>query len=167
MRHPETKPAPELTIEDFQRYPVWEYTNDDTVDETEVQPVVDLPVRDLENMILGILVGLANGTRVWAVLCGLGNDARRNEHLLSISIFKDGETIFLSRYWDVDYERRGPEFLSRSLGLSVDEIFPITYDARKFVVGEPVALKGAISKEPRECLTEEQIIKMIVHGTAA
>jgi hypothetical protein len=162
MSHPEAKSSPDLNVEDFKKYPVWVYTCNDAVDEAEVEPVTSLPAPNLSGMVVGLAVTLANGTSIWAAFSGLENNALQNEHLLSIALYKDGKQFHLSRYFDVDYKRRGPDYLARALNLPVDEVFPISYDARKLVQGEPSAYAGTITKVPRRRLSKDQIMDLIM-----
>ena len=81
---------------------------------------------------------------------------------MTISIERKGRWFHLARYHDADYAERGPQALARFLGLAVDDIFPISYDVRRFVKGNTAGLKGSISKEPRVRLTRAQIIDMAV-----
>jgi hypothetical protein len=46
------------------------------------------------------------------------------------------------------------------LEASIDDGFPITYDVRKFVSGDPAALAGVIPKEPRDRLTLDQLVAL-------
>lgn len=60
----EVKPVDALRIADLEAYPVWQYTGCDDPDETYVRPVKRLPVRNLNNKVVGTRVLLANGRRV-------------------------------------------------------------------------------------------------------
>jgi hypothetical protein len=62
------KPAESLTVADFQAHPVWEFLNDDEIGETMVQPVEMIPVKTLDNRLIGTQVRLANGSQVWALI---------------------------------------------------------------------------------------------------
>jgi hypothetical protein len=96
----------------------------------------------------------------------LGNvdseNARLNQHFLTISIERDGRWFHLARYHDRDYDSRGPQALAGFLGLKVDEIFPIAFDLRPVARGSPDALTGVVSKEPSERLSRAQIIALAV-----
>jgi len=50
--------------------------------------------------------------------------------------------------------------LARFLGLAVDEIFPISFDLRPYVEGDPAVLQGSVLREPRERLSRDEIIAM-------
>jgi hypothetical protein len=152
-----------IEIPDLERHPVWESILDDEADELSVFPVRDLPVADLEGRFVGTRVQFANGDLHWAMLFYLhANDSRKTEQFLSVRIERNGKWFDLARYWDVDYERSGPEALARFLGLPLEEIFPIRYDVREYSMGNPAALAGEVPKEPRERLPEDVIIKMII-----
>jgi hypothetical protein len=82
------------------------------------------------------------------------------EHLLTLSIEHAGKWFDLARYHDPDYTTRSPEALARFLGLAVDEIFPISFDLRPYVEGDPAVLQGSVLREPRERLSRDEIIAM-------
>lgn len=155
----EAKPVDALVIDDFQRSPVWEFTNEDEqdLDETAVRPVNPLPVTDLGNRICGTQVVLANGRRVWAII---GNvdvaDPRKTEQFLGISLEKNGSWFHVASYSAFDFAERGPDRAAEFLGLPVDEVFPIAYDLRQIAEGNAGSLRGEIPKEPRERLTLEE-----------
>jgi hypothetical protein len=159
----EFKPAASLTVADFQAYPVWEFINDDEVDETAVRPVTQLPVSDLGGKLVGTPVNLAIGREVWALLGNIdARNARLNQHFLTLSIAHAGRWFRLARYHDHDYAERGPEALARVLGLPVDAVFPINYDLRPYARGDAAALCGQVDREPKERLTRAEIIALAV-----
>ncbi len=159
----EAKLVEALTIRDLEVHPVWQYVNSDCLGETAVRPVKRMPVSNLVGKIFGTKVRLQNGESVWSIIGNIDNrNARITEHILTISIFKDGRWFTLSRYHDPDYSEMGPEALASFLGFGVDEVFPITYDISRNAEGDIVALAGKILKNPREILTRAQIIGMAV-----
>ena len=83
-------------------------------------------------------------------------------HFLSLSVPSQGEWFHLARYHDSDYAENGPVALAQLLGLTVAEVFPITYDLTSYVSGEASALKGTILAEPRERLSRDEIISLAV-----
>jgi hypothetical protein len=152
-----------LQVPDLEEHAVWESILDDDADEVSVFPVTQLPVSDLTGKVVGTRVRLANGNLVWATILNLDSkNARMNEHFVVLRIEKNGQWFWLSRYWDVEYSRNGPEALSRFLGLSTEEVFPISYDVRDYSEGDPTALVGSLPKEPRERLPKDEIIRMAV-----
>ena len=152
-----------IGISDLERHPVWESILDDEADELSVFPVRLLPVADLEGRFVGTRMHLANGDLHWAMLFYLdANDSRKTEQFLCLRIERNGKWFDLARYWDVDYQRSGPEALADFLGLPLEEIFPIRYDVREYSMGDPAALAGEVPKEPRERLPADVIIKMAV-----
>jgi hypothetical protein len=48
------------------------------------------------------------------------------------------------------------------LGLSAAEVFPISYDVRKYAKGEANALAGTVPRKPRVRLTKEQLVALAV-----
>jgi len=150
-----------LRVEDIEVTPVWEYVNDDQLGETAVLPVKDLPVDNLAGKVIGTKIKMANGDSLWALV---GNVDERNqalnEQFLTISVERDGHWFPLARYHDSDYKKRGPLALAEFLGLNLEQVFPISYDLRQYVSGEPSILASEILKEPRTKLTGDQLIAM-------
>ena len=157
------KPVDSLRVLDLETYPVWQYTGREGSDETAVRPVKQVPVASLTEKVVGIQVTLANGRCVWALIGNVdAMNARLTEHFITLSIGRDDRWFTLSRYHDLDYAENGPEALAKFLGLSVDDVFPIAYDIRKYAKGDPAALAGQIRNEPREKLSRAEIIAMAV-----
>jgi hypothetical protein len=151
------KPVESLTVADLEAHPVWEYLNDDEIGETFVGPVKKIPVKSLDNRVLGTRVRLANGSQLWATICNVDvTNPRATQHFLFLSIERGGEWFHLARYFDFDFTGRSPDALARFLGLSVDDVFPISVDVRRYVQGNPAALAFTVPKEPREKLTREE-----------
>jgi hypothetical protein len=158
-----SKPILSLQISDLKKHPVWQFVTDDEGDDTAVRPVGRLPVTSLMGRVVGNRVRLANGDFVWALIGNLDTkNARNNEHFVTLSIERNGNWFGLARYHDFDYRSRGPKALARLLRLSVDDIFPISYDVRRYANGAPAALTGRVMKEPRTRLTREEIIALAV-----
>jgi hypothetical protein len=151
-----------LRVADLEKHPVWQFTTDGDED-TAIGPVKRLPVSTLARKVVGTRLQLANGDCVWGVIGNLDTkNAEMHEHFLTLSIKRMSRWFHLARYHDVDYSDRNPQALARFLGLGVDEIFPITYDVRKYVKGNPATLTGRVLKEPRVRLTRAEIIAMAV-----
>jgi hypothetical protein len=155
------KPVELLQVSDLEANPVWEFVNDDSGDETEVHPVVDLPAQTLAGKVVGTQVRLANGDHRWAFLGNIdADDPRATEHFVTLSVEHRGKWLHLARYHDIDYATRGPDTFAHSLSLGADEVFPIFYDVRRYARGNPCALVGRILKEPREQLSRAELIAM-------
>jgi hypothetical protein len=152
MSTQETRLFLSLQVPDFEKYPVWESVLDDEADEVSVSPVTVLLVPNLVSQIVGTWVQLANGGFVWATVLNWTRNPRMNEHFVVVRVERNGQWFWLSRYWDIDYSRNGPEAVANFLGLSVDEVFPISYDVRNYADGDPTALVGSVLKEPGERL---------------
>jgi len=163
----EAKSLSELSVADFEQFPVWEhvYDEEEYPDETWGIPVTELPVDTLEGRIIGVQIELNNAEQHWA---GIGNidlqDERRTEHLLSISVEKDGVFFPLARYFDVDYDTCGPRQLAESLRLPINAVFPISYDFSHLVRNARISTKREVPQEPAEKLTWEQILELIFHN---
>ncbi|HLH72680.1 MAG TPA: hypothetical protein VKX96_05295 [Chloroflexota bacterium] len=155
------KPVEALTVADFQAHPVWEFLNDDEIGDMMMQPVEQLPVESLDNRLVGAQVRLANGSRVWTLIGNFDvTNPRATQHFLTLSIEHNGKRFHLARYHDVDFAARSPDALARFLGLHVDDVFPITVDVRQYVRGDPALLTAIVLKEPRERLTDAELIAM-------
>lgn len=158
-----TKPITYLRTSDLEKYRVWQFATNNPVDETAVRPIKQLPVATLSGKLAGTRVLLANGERLWALIGNLDvNNAHMNEHFVTLSIERDGRWFHLARYHDPDYDERGPEGLAKFLGLTVDDVFPVLYDVRDYVKGNPPVLAGSVPKEPKVRLTRSQLIAMAV-----
>lgn len=157
-----TKLLEEVTVGDIAVAPVWQFTNaDESMGETAVRPIERLPVKDLDDKVVGTIVRLANGTQVWALLGNVDSDnPRSTQHFLTLSVERSGTWFPMARYHDSDAHRRGPKALSQFLGLSIDEVFPISYDISQLCIGDHDALVGTIEKEPKERLSEDEIIDL-------
>ena len=162
MNHKDAKTFPSLQVSDLEQNPIWEFIYEDS-DEVSVFPVCELPVSTLSGRLVGTRVRLGNGNLVWAMIMYLdANRPHKNQHYITLLIENGNQWFTLSRYWDEDYSRNGPEALAQFLGLSIYEVFPIDYDVRDYVVGDPAALVGTVSMEPKERLSEEEIIRMAI-----
>jgi hypothetical protein len=153
-----------LTVADLERFPVWRYTNDDAkLGGMGVRPVRKTPVKSLDGCIIGTQVRLTHGVVVWATLCNIdAANPHSTKHFLTLSVCRSGRWFHLARYFDFDFAERGPQALADFLELRVDQVFPISYDISRYCIGESGALIGAIEEEPRERLTDAQIIALAV-----
>jgi len=148
---------------DIEKFPVWEFVNDDAIGETAVRPVDCVPTDNFNNRIIGTLVHLANGSAFPAVLGNIDvADLRRTQHFLALTIFKNEESFFLARYFDIGYDEHGPAALAKFLELRTDEVFPIAYDVRGFCSRDSGALVGVIESQPREVLTQSELMSLAV-----
>jgi hypothetical protein len=157
------KPFDSITVQDLRASPVWEFVHEELTEGNSqfVQPVTDLPVSELALRVVGTEVVLQIGATRWAIL---GNICLRNlrstEQFLTVSIEKDGEWFSLARYHDSDAARSGPLQLAGFLGLSVSDVFPISYDISSVAVGLPEVTCGKILAEPKERLSLQELIKL-------
>jgi hypothetical protein len=160
MKKKTVKAIESLQATDLEEIAVWEFAR---AGRTEVKPVKPVPVRSLKNRVVGTQVRLANGTTVWGIIGNIEPcDDLKTIHFLTLSVLREGVWFTLARYHDLDYSDRGPEALARFLGLSVDEVFPISYDISHVVLGDSRSLAGTILRQAREKLTRAQIIQLAV-----
>ena len=81
---------------------------------------------------------------------------------MTISIERGGRWFHLARYHDFDANERGPQQLAAFLDLTIEDVFPISYDLLPHVNGDAKALRGVIQAKPNEVLTREQVIALAV-----
>lgn len=137
--------------------------NDDERGETLVEPVLKLPVRDLDGCLVGTQVILANGKTIDALIDNVNShNAIQTRSAISISVFKGAQQFHLARCFDPDYDDRGPEALSHFLDLPPSEVFPIAYDLTAFSHGEPAALKGVIENVPKLELDPDKLLELLL-----
>jgi len=142
------KDAIELTPADLEDFPVWEFIYDDELGESMVKPVLDLPLKDFDDHLIGTPVRLANGILVPSLIGNVhvGSAAKTREYM-DTSIYHNGQWFHLARFRDVDIDRRGPAALAAFLNLDINDVFPISYDFRAYCTGDSPALAGTIDKE--------------------
>lgn len=157
------KDITDLVPEDLERCPVWEFVNNDELGATVVRQFNQLPVTDFENKVVGDHVRFANGTDVFGLIGNLDiKNPELTKHFLNLSIWIDGKWYHLPRYHDLGYLERGPTALSCLLKLDIDEIFPISFDVRRFSKGGEIILAGQVLKEPVARLSRAQLIALAV-----
>jgi hypothetical protein len=148
----------DLAPADLAECPVWEYLN---YADTQVTPVYDIPVSSLIKRIVGTELRLHNGTRRYGILTNVRlNNFRQHEQGLCVWVEKNGKWFELARYHDSDYEKRSHAKLAQFLGLSMDEVYPITYDIAGIATGLSEVIRGVLLPEPRERLSLEQLTKL-------
>jgi len=159
------KPALSLTIDDFRKFPVWRYTNCDD-DETMMTPVESLPVSNLRGCIVGTQLTLNNGTRIWGTLGNIDiNNAFKTSQFLSLTIFREGSVFHLANYFEVGFEERCPMCLAKFLDLPLEDVFPIQYDISDIAEGQKDILVSTIQAEPRQKLSDKELMTLAVRGT--
>lgn len=158
------RPIESLSVEDMKANSVWEFAVDEEdSDETWVRPVEKLPVKDLDGRLVATRVRFANGSLAWALIGNIDtSNPRSTKHLLTLGIEREGSWFNLARYFDRDYQERGPAALALFLGSQVDDIFPIHFDLRHCVIGDTASLIGSVQKEPNAGLTRAELLKMAI-----
>jgi hypothetical protein len=158
-----SKPIENLTSLDLEKYAVWQYVSNDHSGETVVRPVKKIPVANFLNRVVGDYVYFSNGLKVLGLIGNIDiENAKLTEHFLTLSLLREGKWYSLPRYHDFDYSERGPAALADFFGLSVDDIYPISFDVRRFSVGSEAVLSGKIFKEPPGKLSRAEIIALAV-----
>jgi hypothetical protein len=163
------KPADKLTQSDWKKYPIWTFDlgNEGKPgrDETWMVPVKELPVTDLGNCGCQANASLACGRLVTAVLRGISlkddpkegvlweNFARLRSAANRQKPAKELRySIWVKENWWIwhkesflslgDFKSHTPADLAKTLDLSVEEIFPITYDISVYAIGPDTITKG-------------------------
>ena len=163
MNKSELKTPDTLTPLDLRKNPVWEFVNDDELGELAMRPIRKLPVKNLNGRLVGTELILANGQKVFGLLGNVKvNNPKFNKHFMTVSVERDGQWFMMSRYHDYDAADRGPAALAAFLGMTIDNIFPISYNISNVSLGESESLVGCIPKEPQERLTRAQVIALAV-----
>jgi hypothetical protein len=155
----------DLSIRDLEEHPVWEFVNEEkTVGRALfVKPVPELPISHAGSRFISTLVSLNNGSRHRATLANLDlNNWKSTHHFLMISFVRDGRWFHLSRYFDFDYATNGPKQLAEFFGLSIDEVFPISYDVSGLAIGLPEVIVGSVPAEISDKLSRSEIIALAV-----
>ncbi len=157
------KSAQQITPEDFKVYPVWEFLPEtQDRDETLLIPVQKLPVDDLDGRLVGTNLRLASGPTVPGFLGNISlQHIRKTHQFLTVTVFRPGGQRFdLARYFDGDYEERGPEALAAFLGLAEADVFPMSYDISKIATGLAEVVTGSIPAKPETRLSRGDIMRL-------
>jgi hypothetical protein len=163
------KPANKLTPRDWETYPVWTFDLDNEGkpgrDETWMVPVKKLPATDIRNGGCRAKATLACGKPVTIVLRGVDLNPEQSLKLIAqyrikpITKAERAERlkpkipkfrIFVKGAW-WDSQMNGLGDLTKALGLTIQEIFPIDYDISAFAVGVGFAVRGKIPSPLRTC----------------
>ncbi len=157
------KKADDLSVADFQEFPVWRFTNahEEELDETAVAPVQNLPADIGGGCIVGVKVQLSNGTECWAMLGNIDpTNPRKTEHFRTLTVFKDGDKFHLARYHDFG-SSCDPSALAVFLNIPIDQVFPVRYDLTGFCIGDTASLAGEFNSEPNEILNASERMALI------
>jgi hypothetical protein len=160
---PLAKPANKLRPKDWEKFPVWTFDlgNEGKAgrDETWMVPVKKLPATDIRNGGCRAEAKLACGQPVTLVLWGVDLEPEKTLSILAqyrVKPMTKAEraeylkpkapqfTIFARGEW-WHSELNGPSDLTDALGLSIQDIFPISYDISDFATGVDHAVKGKIA----------------------
>lgn len=156
----------DLCPEDFADTPVWEFCLDDECDDELVVPVDTCPVTSLVNRVVGTRIRLSNGDIRFAAFSNVDLESPyQTRHFLTLSVFNGGHWLHLARYHDPDYERHGPSWIAKRLGLSVSDVFPITYDLRACCAGHVDTLVGVIPRDIQDKLAPEELMALILSSS--
>jgi hypothetical protein len=147
----------DLTKSDFTAYPVWQFITDDEQGEMALKPVKKMPTKNLDGKVVGCQVLFANGSSHTAMLANIDVDnPKRTEQFITLIVEKGGQWFHLARYFDHDFKKHGPDGLCGFMGLKADEVFPVSYDIRKFSGGKSAALLGTFTEIPRVTMARQE-----------
>jgi hypothetical protein len=141
------KPIDKITNGELISFPVWEFALDqeETLDETAIRPVLELPVTQGGGILFCTQVRLASGKIAWAMIGNLDpQDADQTARHLTISFLKQEKRFHLARPIDFHYETHGPRVLCDFLEMKLEDVFPIRYDVHSVCQGVPAAVTGEI-----------------------
>ncbi len=149
--------------------PVWEFINEDDhpLGETAMQPVKKLPTKKFDGCIFGTNVVFADGTRIPASISDLnfGGPSYRH-HFRSLTIFAHGKRFHLAKYFQIWFEKEGPDALARFLKKKTDDVFPITYDISHLVIGPKDVIRGQFFAKEENPIPGDKIMRLIVEATS-
>jgi len=170
LKYWRARPSESMEIAHFEAFSVWEFDLANETkpgrDETWVKPVWLYPVSHLDNRIVGTHLTLANGQTKFGVLSNVVlQDARRTAQFLLVQFMEGQEWFPLERYFDVAYDQHGPTALAEFLDLPLDQIFPLSYDISSVARGLPEVVRGTIPIKPKEILSDEERMKLILGST--
>ncbi|EDY15820.1 hypothetical protein CfE428DRAFT_6647 [Chthoniobacter flavus Ellin428] len=153
-----------LTVADFKKHAVWEYTSkDESVGpdaELAVKPVIELPVTTMEGRFIGTELVLGNGRPVFGVLLGIKlNNARLTRLILSVIVYSGERKFLFRRSSSTESAIQG---LAGFLGLSQAEVFPIRYDISAYALSAPDVVVGEIPLTLSERLPKAELFKLIL-----
>lgn len=154
----------DLEEADYRAFPVWEFCalDDRLDDEMSVRPVEVVPVDDLDGRFIGCKFMLKDGSSVFGVISNIDPfDALFTSHYVTISIFVNEKLVHLSRYHDVDSEHNTAEVFSKSLGKSVEQVFPILYDISDYLIGQTECVRNYVSLKHPKQLSREELRKLL------
>ncbi|MCK6473127.1 MAG: hypothetical protein L6R28_15390 [Planctomycetes bacterium] len=159
-------PVEKLSPDDFAKHPVWEFCNDEEGvkgrDETWVRPVKKLPVDSIDNCVAGIQVTLSDGSRLWALIGNVDPQSQKStDEFVTLSFFLGRTKFHLSRYFDADVARFGPDQLANALSKKLDEIFPIRWDMSHVFSPKCKCVSGEVFAKPKKKLTRSARMRLI------
>lgn len=154
------KTVDQITVSDLKKWPVWEFCNDDIPDETAMSPIKQLPVDHLNGRVVACEMTLANGNQIIGSISNIDvRNLRATQQFLFVVIHKDDKKFPLARYFDSD-PKHSPAELAKFLKLSINDVFPISYDISKFVKAPMDIVKGQIPAVPYEKLSREELLQL-------
>jgi hypothetical protein len=138
-----SRPLEEISFQELLDVGVWEYDLDeedytDEQDETWLRPTLEVPVDDSFFGVFAVPVRLGNGQQIPAVLhCIDLREPTKDNTAAGLTVEKD--EIRCCDEFDV---------MAQFLGLSMDDVFPITYDLSAYAIGHSEAVRGVINRPP-------------------
>lgn len=161
----EPRPVESLTPADAMQHHVWRFVPDEmlseTIDETFVVPESE-PVDSLDSKVILTEVALANGNMFPAMINNVfANDRKKTQIFIDISLFYMGIWFDIPRVIDSDYSNEAVVKIADALGIEVDDMFPIHYDLRQYVIGEGEGLFGNFTPVDQN-FSDEDLARLLV-----
>jgi hypothetical protein len=141
-------------------YPLWGYipSRDGSL---WLKPVKSLT--NLKNRMVTADITFNNGIKNIGLVEFLRLDSPNwSKHNRILWLFiKNTKWFRLTRYYDYEYnDEQGPEALANQLELNVEDIFPIHFDAQKYLKKESEVLKGYFEIKPSWGVSHDEAILM-------
>ncbi|RCS44030.1 hypothetical protein DTL42_18030 [Bremerella cremea] len=151
----------DLTVSDISDCPIWRFTNENSNDDLEIEPVIEQTFSNLSGLIIAAQVELADLTSHLALHQNVSRAGQKvNDHFLSLTLERAGNWFSLARYHDVSIESFGPIHLAKFMGKPVKDVFPIKYDLRETLRSDSARLVGFVRDVPVFPLTDDELISL-------
>jgi hypothetical protein len=147
------------------RNSLWRYVPARDDGQLRVRPIQRSRVGMFQGVLISGKVSFSGGLSFWGMLDGISLDSPRfsfHNKVLRLMLH-NCEWFELAKYNDPEAIKasRGPAVLSEKLGLSLNEIFPISFDFRRQAQCENSLFVGSFEVSPSWGLTRSEVIDLI------
>jgi len=148
---------------DFIDHPVWEFGLSDS-EELWIENV-DVPVSSLGGRLVGALVTLANGTRVFAMFYNLRfDDSDAAVIFLGVAIWNGSAWVHLPRPCDFGDIADDLQTAAKELGLALSEIYPLRFDLRSVLENDSPGLVRCLDLPVKTTLSMDELVAMALNA---